>query len=262
MEPGIRIEARGLGFAYGRAKVLEEVDFTLARGELVGVIGPNGSGKSTLLGLLSGLLKPARGRVLLDGEDIARLSRKRVARLLGLVPQAPQLAPGFSVLETVLSGRFALMGQRLFESQTDLDAARKMLETTGLTALADRPAGGLSGGERQRLALARSLAAGPSVLLLDEPTSALDLKHQLKIMKLLKKLSREDGAAVLMVSHDLNLAAAHCQRLVLIHQGRVLAQGPPHEVITSANLATAYQVRAVVDADPVRGRPRATLVED
>ena len=254
------LSARGLTFAYGRRPVIEGVDLDLNEGELLGVVGPNGSGKSTLIGLLCGLLRPREGRVWLRGRDLAAHRREEVALNLGVVPQALELAPGFSVLETVLAGRFAAMGRRLFENAQDMAAAQKALAQTGLLELADRPAGELSGGERQRLALARALGAEPGLLLLDEPTSALDLDHQLRVMCLLEEACASKDLAVCLVSHDLNLAALFCGRLLLLSQGRVLAQGRPEEVLTPRSLAQAYGVKTAVDQEPVRHRPRITLI--
>lgn len=253
------LSGRGLSFGYGDSPVIQDVSLNLARGEILGVIGPNGSGKSTLLGLLCGLLSPNPGRVELLGRELASYPRVEVARRLGLVPQNAELAPGFTVRQTVLTGRFALMGGRMFEDAGDLAAAQQALIDTGMTSLAQRRTGELSGGERQRLALARALAARPQVLLLDEPTSALDLKHQLGIMNLLEKACARDGLAVCLVSHDLNLAGMFCHRLLLLGEGRTLAQGPPREVLTPELLAQAYGVRVSVDREPSRGRPRVTL---
>lgn len=256
------LQAQGLSFSYARSQVLSGVDLSLERGQLIGVIGPNGSGKSTLLGLLSGLLKPSAGRVELMGKPLTSFSRPELARILGLVPQHPQLSPGFTVMETVLTGRFALMQGRTFENQADEDAAREALELTDLADLAGQPAGELSGGERQRLALARAAAAEPLVLLLDEPTSALDLRHQLVIMGMLEKACRSRGLGACLVSHDLNLASLFCDHLVLLHQGRVLAQGSPEKVLTPGLIERSYGVRAMVDREPSRDRPRVTLTMD
>jgi iron complex transport system ATP-binding protein len=249
----------GLCFGYGGSQVIQDVDLSLAPGELLGIIGPNGSGKSTLLGLLCGLLPPQAGRVELLGQNLDSYTRVEVARRLGLVPQNAELAPGFTVRQTVLTGRFALMGGRMFENDGDLAAAQRALEDTGLTGLVQRRTGELSGGERQRLALARALAAEPQVLLLDEPTRALDLKHQLGIMNLLENTCARDSLAACLVSHDLNLAGMFCHRLLLISQGRTLAQGTPEEVLTPDLLAQAYGVEVCVDREPSRGRPRVTL---
>jgi iron complex transport system ATP-binding protein len=254
------LSASGLVFAYNGQPVLAEVDLMLRPGDMLGVIGPNGSGKSTLLGMLCGLLSPNRGQVLLHDRPIEQYKRNEVARLLGVVPQAAELAPGFSVLETALAGRFAVMGGRVFENADDLAAARWALEQTGIWELRQRRAGELSGGECQRLALARALAARPGILLLDEPTSALDLEHQLRVMGMLERACRAEGLAVCLVSHDLNLASLYCGRLLLLAQGKPLAMGTPLEVLTPELLAQAYNVKVAVDAEPSRGRPRVTLL--
>ncbi|KMY66007.1 hypothetical protein AAU61_18740 [Desulfocarbo indianensis] len=257
-EPALKAE--GLGFAYAGQPVLEGVDLQLGPGDMLGVIGPNGSGKSTLLGVLCGLLPPGEGRVFLHGKPLAAYKRDELARLMGMVPQGAELAPGFSVLETALAGRFAVMGGRVFENDADLAAAQQALEQTGIWELRERRAGELSGGECQRLALARALAAQPGILLLDEPTSALDLDHQLRVMGMLERARRQKGLSVCLVSHDLNLAALFCTRLLLLSQGRPLAQGVPARVLTPHLLAQAYGVQVAVDAEPSRGRPRVTLL--
>ena len=254
------LEARGLTFGYGRSRVVDRMDLELRSGEMLGLIGPNGSGKSTLLSLLAGMLVPWSGQVVLNHRDVHRMARPEVARRLGLATQQPQLAPGFTALETVLSGRFAAMGRRMFEDDQDLEAARDALKLVGLAEMADRTAEKMSGGERQRLALARVLAARPSILFLDEPTSALDLDYQVKVMAMLEDLCLRNGRAVCVVSHDLNLAGMFCQRLVLIKKGQCLSRGRPEEVLRPDLLESAYGVRTMVDFEPTRGRPRVTLV--
>jgi iron complex transport system ATP-binding protein len=257
---GPLLRAEGLGFAYGARPVLAGVDLELGQGELLGIIGPNGSGKSTLLGLLCGLIAPQAGRVLVQGRPLHAMRRDELARLMGVVPQGAELAAGFTVLETALAGRFAVMGSRVFEAGEDLAAARRALELTALAGLEERRAGELSGGECQRLALARSLAAGPRVLLLDEPTSALDLDHQVRVMSMLERAAAREGMAVCLVSHDLNLAGLFCHKLLLLSEGEVLAAGPPEEVLTPELIRRAYGAAVAVDAEPSRGRPRVTLL--
>jgi iron complex transport system ATP-binding protein len=254
------LAAANLAFAYDGHAVLEAVNLSLMPGDMLGVIGPNGSGKSTLLGMLCGLLPPKSGEVLLHGKPITQYKRAEVARRLGMVPQAAELAPGFSVLETALAGRFAVMGGRVFESDEDMAAARLALEQTGIWGLRKRRAGELSGGECQRLALGRALSARPGILLLDEPTSALDLEHQVRIMGMLEKACRDHGLAVCLVSHDLNLASLYCNSLLLLANGKPLAMGPPQEVVTPELMSQAYNVKVAVDAEPSRGRPRVTLL--
>ena len=254
------LEVRGLAFGYGRHRVLEQVDLDLHPGEMVGLIGPNGSGKSTMLALCSGMLVPWAGRVVWGGRDVHKMPRWEAALRIGLATQQPQLAPGFTAMETALSGRFAAMGRRVFERASDVEEAREALALVGLEGLSGRTADGMSGGERQRLALARVLAAGPSILLLDEPTSALDLDYQVKVMDMLEGLCTRAGRTVCVVSHDLNLAGMFCHRLVLLKGGRCLAQGSPGEVLTTELLESAYGVRTVIDSEPTRGRPRVTLI--
>lgn len=254
------LEGRSLHYAYDETSVLAGVDVALKAGDILGILGPNGSGKSTLLGLLSGLISPAKGSVLLGGEPIDSLSRAEVARTMGLVPQTPEVSPGLSVMETVLTGRFNLMGGRQFENTSDEEAARQALELTGLTKLARRSAGALSGGESQRLALARALAAEPKLLLLDEPTSALDLDHQMGVMTMLEQRAVHSGLAVCIVSHDLNLASLFCNKLVLLHGGKTLACGDPTKVLLPDLLHQAYGVKTHVDIEPSRGRPRVTTL--
>ncbi len=254
------LEGRDLEYAYGSTRVLTGVVVSLERGEILGILGPNGSGKSTLLGLLSGLISPAKGQVLLEGKPIASLSRTQIARTMGLVPQTPEVSPGLSVIETVLAGRFNLMGGRQFENKADEQAAADALKMTGLTALAQRSAGALSGGEAQRLALARAMAAEPRLLLLDEPTSALDLDHQMGVMSMLERRAIASELAVCIVSHDLNLASLFCHKLLLLHEGKALAWGSPEEVLRPELLHKAYGVKTHVDNEPSRGRPRVTTL--
>lgn len=254
------LEGRNLHYAYGETTVLAGVDISLGRGEILGILGPNGSGKSTLLGLLSGLIVPADGQVFLDGSPISSLPRAQIARTMGLVPQTPEVSPGLTVIETVLTGRFNLMGGRQFENNADEVVAQEALKITGLAALAHRSAGALSGGESQRLALARAMAAEPKLLLLDEPTSALDLDHQMSVMSMLERRTADDGLAVCIVSHDLNLASLFCHKLLLLHAGGALAFGVPEEVLKPGLLQKAFGVSAHVDTEPSRGRPRVTTL--
>ncbi|MEW6265789.1 MAG: ABC transporter ATP-binding protein [Thermodesulfobacteriota bacterium] len=253
------LAALDLSFSYGRELVLDSVRLALGQGELAAIVGPNGSGKSTLLKILGGLLRPKRGEVRLWGKPVAEFSRLELARHLGYVPQTPELAPGFTVWETALAGRFPLLGRRFFENARDLAAAEKALASTHLTDLRNRAVAELSGGERQRLALSRALTAEPRILLLDEPTSALDLKHQLDFMRLLESACQREGLTVGLISHDLNLAALFCDRIFLLHQGRCLANGRPEEVLKPDVLEMAYGVPLIIDREPTRKRPRVTL---
>lgn len=256
----LSIITKNLSFGYNGERVLSGINLTIKPGDFIGVIGPNGSGKSTLLGLLTGLLNPTEGQVFLNDADIKTCSRTTIASHIGLVPQSAQLNHGLTVNETILSGRFALMGGRIFENEIDIQAAEKAMRATGLTDKAERLSGSLSGGECQRLCIARALAGEPDFLLLDEPTSALDLDHQLKIMNMLERTCRENGAAVCIVSHDLNLASLFCNELLLIKDGSPLAFGPPETALTRDTILQAYNVKTIIDREPSRGRPRVTLI--
>jgi ABC-type cobalamin/Fe3+-siderophores transport system ATPase subunit len=257
---GNTLIAEGVGFSYDDLEVLQNVDMTLSPGDMVGIVGPNGTGKSTFLGLLCGLNDPSKGRILLNDRPVRGYARHEVARLIGLVPQTPQLAMDFTVQDTVLTGRFAQMEGRQFENEGDHAATRRAMDLADVTHLADRRAFELSGGERQRLALARVLAAEPALLLLDEPTSALDLDHQVKVMSMLEKLCHEEDKGICLVMHDLNLAAMFCSRIYLMCKGHMLREGRPAEVLRAATLEEAYGARVVVDEEPSRKRPRLTLL--
>lgn len=252
------MSAKGVWFRYGRDWVLRDVSLEVRRGEILGILGPNASGKTTLLGVLQGLLKPQRGRVLLDGQDVQSMSRRKVAKTLAVVPQEMALTQSFTVLEVALMGRHPHLGMMGFEGAGDRAIALASLEKTGCAHLADRDINELSGGERQRVLVARALTQQPRVFLLDEPTAYLDLKHQMELVELLGRLHREERLTVVWVSHDLNLASLVCHRLLLLKEGKVQALGPPREVLTEEAIWEAYGARVMVDWDPVTGVPRIT----
>jgi iron complex transport system ATP-binding protein len=247
------LSADNVAFAYGaRAREagfgLRGVSVSARRGEIVGILGPNGSGKTTLLKLLAGMLRPASGRVLLDGQDLAASTRAGIARRLAVVPQHTSPAFDYSVLEIVLMGRYPHLGRFEVEGPEDLRIARGAMEATGTFALEDRRFDTLSGGEQQRVAIASALAQAPDVLLLDEPTSSLDLAYQLDIAALITRLNRDRGATIVLSTHDLNFAASVCHALVLLRDGRVAASGPIADALTPATIREVYGV----DADVTR----------
>ncbi len=249
----IRVE--GLRFGYPGREVLDGIDLGVATGELVALVGLNGCGKSTLLRLCAGLLKPAAGRVLLDGDDLPRLSRRAAARRVALLhQQAPQVL-GMTVRQLVRQGRYAARGPLgMLRDGDDAVCARAMADV-GVTEWADRPVDALSGGERQRVRLAMALAQDTRVLLLDEPTTYLDLRHQLEVMQTVVRLREERGLTVVMVLHDLGHAARFADRIVALRHGRVAADGPPAEVVTPALLAEVLGVAGRVGRDPEGGWP-------
>jgi len=235
---------------YARAQVLFGVSLRVTAGEVVGLIGPNGAGKSTLVAAVTKLVPWHSGRVELAGAPLAQLSRREVARRVGVVPQASPLPEGYSVEELVRMGRVPHQpwwgGQ---PSPEDRAAVGEALELAGLEALANAPVEHLSGGERQRVVLARALAQRPRLLLLDEPTSHLDLRYQGEVVRAARAAAAR-GVGVLWVAHDLNLAARSCGRLVLLHAGRVVADGPPAAVLTRERLAAVYGTEVTLYPTP------------
>lgn len=249
-----RLAARGVTVGYGGRVVIDELDVAIPPGVITTIIGPNGCGKSTLLKTLSRLLKPAKGAVVLDGEDIGRLRTRDVAKKLGLLPQAPVAPEGLTVADLVARGRHPHQSWLRQWSSDDADVVERALAMTGVSDLADRPVDALSGGQRQRVWISMTLAQGTDLLLLDEPTTYLDLAHAVDVLDLVDDL-HESGCTVVMVLHDLNLATRYSDNLVVMREGSVLAQGHPRDVITAELLDEAFGLRARVIDDPVGDRP-------
>ena len=237
----LRARAVTFGFKPG-ATFLGPVDLDVAAGTLTAVVGPNGAGKSTLLRLLAGLRSPSKGEIELAGRRLAAYSTNDRARLLAFLPQHPTAPESMRAEEVARLGRYPYRSLSMFESVDDLIIVREVMAETETLELADRLMDTLSGGESQRVHLAAALAQQPRVLLLDEPTSDLDLYHQLSIFHLLRNLAHEHDLAVVVVTHDLNLAMQHCDRAVLLSQGRLLATGAPREVLTPSVLESVYGV--------------------
>ena len=243
-----RLTLAGVALRLGARAVLDGVDLAVAPGEVVGLIGRNGAGKTTLLRIAAGTLAADAGRVLLDDHAIDAYERRARARHVALVPQDTQVPFPFSVAELVLMGRTPHLGFLGFENAHDLDVAQRAMERMGIAALADRAVPTLSGGERQLAIVARALAQQPSLLLLDEPTAFLDLRHRLEVLTVVRELAA-GGASALVVSHDLGTAARVCDRLVLLADGRILADGPPRAVLSPDTLRAGFGIDAeIVDA--------------
>ncbi len=237
------LEVHRVWAGYGSGPdVLQGVNLRVAAGEIVALLGPNASGKTTLVRVLTGVLRPRKGRATWQGQDLTRLAPRERARLVAVVPQIKRLPPGFTVYQTVLLGRTAYLDWLGRARRTDHEAVARALERTGLTRLAHRPVHALSGGEQQRVLVARALAQDAPLLLFDEPTTHLDLHYQVHILALARDLAHEEGRAVLAVLHDLNQAALYADRVVLLHQGRVVAEGPPRAVLTRERIRQVYRV--------------------
>ena len=250
------LQADNVRFAYGVRPILDGVSLQISPGTIIGILGPNGSGKTTLLRLLSGTRTPTSGSVRLDGTSLSDLSRRAVARRIAVVPQETQLAFEYTVLEMVLMGRHPHLGLFALEGPGDFAVARDALQATGTAHLEDRSFSTLSGGEKQRVVIAAALAQASAILLLDEPTASLDLGYQLEVASLVERLNQERGVTIAISTHDLNLAASVCRQIVLLRDGRVLADGPTAEVLTPENVRRLYDV----DADVHLHTPTGHLV--
>ncbi len=250
------VEVQGVAFRYRTGKGVEDLTFRVSPGELLGIVGPNSAGKSTLLRLLSKVVAPERGQILVEGRDITAWSRMALARRVAVVPQEFHVAFPFRVAEVVLMGRYPHGASGGWGSARDHAVARAVMEATGILDIATRRMDELSGGERQLVSIARALAQESAILLLDEPTAHLDLRHERRVLEILLSHHRSRSRTTMLVSHDLNLAAEQCDRLLLLSQGRVAALGRPEEVMTGAHLESAYGCPVEVERHPVSGRPR------
>jgi iron complex transport system ATP-binding protein len=255
------IELDGVRAGYGDVSVLESVSLSIADGEFLAVVGPNGAGKTTLLRTINGLVTPTAGSVRVDGRDVAACSARERGRLVATVPQETSIAFSFDVSTFVAMGRTPHRSR--FETTTpeDHDAVASALERTDTAQFADRPVDELSGGQRQRVVIARALAQETPVLLFDEPTASLDINHQVRTLELARSLA-EAGKTVVAAIHDLELAARFCDRLALLADGAILAEGSPETVLSSERLETAFGVRTAVATNPVTGTQTVTPLSD
>ena len=256
---GEPVSAREVTFAVEAARLLDAVSLRADKGQLVGLIGPNGSGKSTFLHTIAGLLRLQSGTVSLSGRDLSEMSAKEVASGLALVPQIAPYTHGFTSMELVLMGRYPHLGRFQVEGQEDDSIARHAMRLTETERYAERTLDTMSGGERQRVFVSRALAQQPKVLLLDEPTSNLDVLHQLKVFELVRRLV-DDGLTAIAAIHDLNLAARYCDRMVLLSEGRVLAEGTPEDVLVQDTMREAFGVDSSVYRDPVTGALAVSVI--
>jgi iron complex transport system ATP-binding protein len=256
------LEARNITINYGPRIAVAGISLKLAPHEITAVIGPNGAGKSTLLRALNGALKPAAGEVLLDKQPLPSFARRAISRRVAAVAKEADLRFPVTVMEFVLGGRYAWAsaGTWGWETENDLRIAGEVLRETELEEFSARLMNELSGGERQRAVLARALATEAGTLLLDEPTANLDLAHQAALLMLVRNRCDRRGASACVVTHDINLAAEFANHVLLLKRGRLIASGPPPEVLTREILREVFDVEVLVDAHPVTGAPRITPV--
>jgi iron complex transport system ATP-binding protein len=251
---------KNIGYRYEDAWALRGIDLTLNAGEIVGILGPNGSGKSTLLKIMDGMLVPQAGEITVRNAPLKSLKRSIFAREVAMVAQENHFRFSFTALEVVLMGRFPHLKRLQFEGQRDMEIAFNSLRATEAVEFAGRSIHDLSEGEKQRVFIARALAQEPKIILLDEPTSFLDLKFKRDIFRLISSLSAEKGLSVVLVSHDIDLAAQYCHRIIVLKHGSIFAAGAPSEVITVENIEAVYKCPVIVDANPLTGRPRVSLI--
>lgn len=241
----MKIEIEGLEFSYNSTPVLEDVNLKLEKGETLSIIGPNASGKTTLLKCINKILKPQGGTILIDGEGLSELGKEDIARKIGHVPQAGEESFPVTVFDTVLMGRKPHGGWK--PGEKDLEIASEVIEKMNLKDIAMRNIGEISGGQRQKVLIARALAQDPEILLLDEPTSSLDLRHQLEVLDLVKKETKE-GISAVMAMHDLNLAARYSNKILMLNNGKIFAAGG-REVLSPENIESVYGVKVCVTED-------------
>ena len=244
-----------LALGYGDRTVIDGLDLLVPPGRVTAIVGANACGKSTLLRSMSRLLTPRSGRVVLDGKDVHRLPAKQLARTLGLLPQSPIAPEGITVADLVGRGRHPHQGFLSRWSTEDDVAVAAALDATETSELADRHVDELSGGQRQRVWIAMALAQQTDLLLLDEPTTFLDVSHQVEVLDLLTDLNRSRGTTIVMVLHDLNLAARYADHLIALAGGRLHAAGTPHEVLTEATVRAVFGLQNQVITDPTSGKP-------
>jgi iron complex transport system ATP-binding protein len=249
------LATEGLTLAYGERTIIPHLDLEVPSGRITAIVGANGCGKSTLLKALARLIVPEAGRVVLDGRDLHSQPSKQTARTLGLLPQGPTAPEGIAVADLVGRGRHP--HQKLFARFTahDYRVVADALTATGTADLADRSVDELSGGQRQRVWIAMALAQQTDILLLDEPTTFLDVAHQVEVLDLLTDLNRERGTTIVMVLHDINLAARYADHLLAIREGRVVAAGAPTDILTSDLVRDVFALDALVMPDPVSATP-------
>ena len=252
------ITVENISISYNGKPVVRDVSFDLANAEIIALVGPNGAGKTTLIRALNQTVAISSGSIKIENRNIAHFSRREIAHRIAVVAQENETKFPLTVLEFVLAGRFVHGRAFGWETDRDVEIARRAIAACELTDFADRLMNELSGGERQRVVLARALATGASVLLLDEPTANLDLAHQAMMFRLVRERCRSCDASAIVITHDLNLAAAFADRVLVLNEGRLFALGAPAEVLTAENIREVFGVKVLLDENPVSGNVRVT----
>ena len=256
------LKVKNLSCGYDTREIIKNVSFSVKEGEFLGIIGPNGAGKTTLFRAITKVLNPWKGSILYKGKDIFEISPRDFAHEIAVIPQILEVPFAFSVEEFVLMGRFPHTGRFEGLGKRDYKVLEDALKLTDTSLLRERKTSELSGGEMQRVVLAQGFAQEPRLLLLDEPTSHLDIAHQVRVLDLIKKLQENSGLTVIVVLHDLNLAASYCDRLILLEEGTIFTEGPAENVLTYQNIEAIYKTVVVVKKSPVNLKPYVILVPE
>jgi iron complex transport system ATP-binding protein len=254
------LDVRDISINYGPCAVVRDVSFSLRAGKLIAVLGANGAGKTTLLKSLNGGLPVSKGEILLNGKPLKEFSRREIAREIAVIAQENETRFPVSVLEFVLSGRFAHGAGFGWETEKDLQIAAECLTSCDLENYGSRLMNELSGGERQRVVLARALATEAKIFLLDEPTTNLDLAHQAMMFRLIGERCETRESSAIVITHDLNLASEFADEILLLKGGKILAKGAPEQVLTEENLTNVFGVKVLLDRNPASGKVRVTTV--
>jgi len=254
------LRVNNLHGGYYKEDIIRGLSLDVNQGDFLVIIGPNGSGKTTFLRLATRVLPVRIGKVFYRDEDIAQMNLKEFCRKVAFVSQDITTDFTFTVMELVLMGRIPHLKRLQFETKKDIEIAQEKLGLTDVLSLKDKRIDQLSAGERQRVVIARALAQEPELLFLDEPTSHLDIGHQIQTLDLLKKLNKQNNLTIVMILHDLNLASAYSDRIVLLDKGVVFKEGSPDEVLTYQNIESVYKTIVLVNSNPVTGKPNVVLV--
>lgn len=243
------LEVTDLGYEYSEKKVLESISFNVRPGEILGILGPNGCGKTTMLKNLNRNLSPHKGCILLDGTDLEEMHKRDIAKRIASVPQSNEIRFAFTVREMVEMGRMPFQEAFRGNSSEDERIVDESMELTGISGMSDRLINTMSGGERQRVIIARAIAQSPEIILMDEPTLHLDINMQFEVLDLVSDLAKRKGLTVIIVSHDLPMVARYCDRMILIHDRTVYAEGTPEEILTPENMRTVFNIDAKFEID-------------